>query len=84
MELVSLLPLVQPLLNKLSEGKQLRASEANLVLLYSMAESNRDMKNQMARLVDDFKRFNDTQRTIVDLANALMSEVAYVRGKIDS
>jgi len=84
MELVSLLPLVQPLLNKLSEGKQLRASEANLVLLYSMAESNRDMKNQMTRLAEDFKRFNDTQRTIVELGNVLRSEVAYVRGKVDS
>lgn len=84
MELISLLPLVQPLLNKLSEGRQLRASEANLVLLYSMAESNRDMKDQMKGLAEDFKRFNNTQGAIAELINALRSDVAYVKGKIDS
>lgn len=84
MDIVSLLPLVQPLLNKLSEGKQLRASEANMVLLYSMAESSRDMKDQMTKLREDFSRFNDMLHTLSQLVNQLKSEIAYVRGRIDS
>lgn len=83
MDLISLLPLVQPLLNKLSEGKQLRASEANMVLLYSMAESSRDMKDQMTRMSAEVSRFGDTLQGLSSLLSDLRSEVAYVRGKID-
>lgn len=83
MELVSLLPLVQPLLNRLSEGKQLRTSEASMVLLYAMAEDSRETKEQMTKLRDDFTRLTDTLQGLSGLLSDLRSEVAYVRGKID-
>lgn len=84
MDLVSLLPLVQPLINKLSEGKQLRIPEATMILLYTMAEDSRETKEQMTKLREDFTRFNDMLHTLSGLVSELRSEVAYVKGRINS
>ena len=82
--LTALAPVANTIIGKIGSGQKLKNREQMFVLLYSMAEDNREMKQEMKKLREDFGKFNDMLHVLTELVNELRAETAFVKGKLNS
>jgi chromosome segregation ATPase len=54
------------------------------MLLYSIAQDNRELKDEMKKLREDFNRFNNALEQLSELVNGLRAETAFLQGKLNS
>ncbi len=57
--LSALAPVASALISKLGTGQKLKDGEQVFMLLYSIAQDNRELKDEMKKLREDFSRFNN-------------------------
>lgn len=81
--LMSLAPIAQTIISKITTGQQVKPQEQMFVLLYSMAEDGRESKDEMKKLREDFKGLNNCLHELTTLTNKLMAETAFIKGKIN-
>jgi hypothetical protein len=82
--LSALAPIASALISKLGTGQKLKEGEQIFVLLYSIAEDNRELKDEMKKLREDFGRFNNALYQLSELVNELRAETAFLKGKLNS
>ena len=82
--LSALAPVASALISKLGTGQKLKDGEQVFVLLYSIAQDNRELKDEMKKLREDFNRFNNALEQLSELVNGLRAETAFLQGKVNS